>query len=188
MSDVARELPRRHRYTVGELHRMAAAGVFGGDDRVELIQGEIIDMAPIGSRHAGTVAQFSELLRRTLGERGLVWVQSPLALGEYSAPQPDIAVLAPRADFYKEHLPGPAEVCLVIEVADTTVAYDRDTKLPLYADHGIPEAWLVDLEGGQLLRRRAGGEDCESVADLESVVLPTPPGGRVDLSDVFATP
>jgi Uma2 family endonuclease len=137
--------PERHRFSVEEYHRMAGAGLFGEDDRVELVEGEIIDMAPIGSRHAACVDRLNRLLVTRLGEAVIVRVQSPVSVSDLSEPQPDIAVLAPRSDFYAGAHPGPAEIVLVVEVADTTVGYDRNVKVPLYGRAGVAEAWVVDL-------------------------------------------
>lgn len=137
--------PERHRFSVAAYHRMADAGLFGEDDRVELVEGEIIDMAPIGSRHAACVSRLNRLLVNGLGDRAVISVQSPVRLGDLSEPQPDIAVLVPRDDFYAGAHPGPADVILVVEVADTTLAWDRDVKLPLYAGAGVAETWVIDL-------------------------------------------
>jgi Uma2 family endonuclease len=136
----------RHRFSVEDYHRMAQAGILGEDDRVELIDGEIVDMAPIGPRHAGTVKRLADLLSGALRGRAILSVQDPVRLGERSEPQPDVALLRPRADYYASGHPTAADVLLVVEVAETSADYDRQLKLPLYARHGIPEAWLVDLE------------------------------------------
>lgn len=103
-------------------------------------------MAPIGSRHAGIVDHLTRLLTFAVGEKAIVRVQNPIILGQYSEPEPDIALLKPRADFYKPAHPMAADVLLLIEVADTTEPYDREVKLPLYARCGIPEVWIVDVE------------------------------------------
>ncbi len=124
---------------------MAGAGLFGEDDRVELVGGEIIDMAPIGSRHAAAVDRLNRLLVSRLGDRAIVRVQSPIRLDDLSEPQPDVTVLKPRADFYSDDHPGPADILLVVEVADTSAAWDRGVKVPLYAEAGAVEAWVVDL-------------------------------------------
>lgn len=143
----------RRRFTVHEYHQMAEAGILTEDDRVELIEGEIVDMAPIGSQHAASVARLTVLFSRVQG-RGIVWVQNPIRLGEHSEPQPDLTLLKPRADFYAKAHPGPEDVLLVVEVSDTSAEYDREVKLPLYAQAGIPEVWLVDLatEGVEVYR------------------------------------
>ncbi|MBI2910973.1 MAG: Uma2 family endonuclease [Chloroflexi bacterium] len=137
----------RRRFTVEDYHRMAQAGVLGEDDRVELIEGEIVEMAPIGSRHAACVKRLNRMLSQRVGDRALIGVQDPVQLGERSEPEPDVALLQPRADGYASGHPGPDDVLLLIEVADTTLAYDRGVKIPLYGRAGVPETWLVDLEG-----------------------------------------
>jgi Uma2 family endonuclease len=142
---------RRRRFTLDEYHRMGEAGILGEDDRVELIEGEIIEMSPIGSRHAGTVARIQHLFSTRLGDRAVVWSQNPLLLARHqSEPQPDVVLLAPRADFYTGRLPGPPDVRLLVEVADASLLYDRRMKLPLYARAGVVEAWLADLEAGRI--------------------------------------
>lgn len=133
-------------FTVDDYHRMAETGILNEDDRVELIEGEIVEMNPIGSRHAGCVIRLTHLLTRAVGERAIVSVQNPVQLGDRSEPQPDLLLLRPRPDFYAEAHPGPADVLLLIEVADASTANDRNVKLPLYARAGIPEVWLIDLE------------------------------------------
>lgn len=142
---VERLQARRHKLTVGDFHRMVETRILDEDDRVELIEGELFDMAPIGSRHASVVAQLSKLLTLGVGDRALVFVQNPLRIPQHNEPLPDLMLLKPRADRYRDALPGPADVLLVVEVADTTVQRDRELKLPLYARHAIPEAWLVDV-------------------------------------------
>lgn len=124
---------------------MYEAGVFLPDSRLELIAGEIYEMSPIGKLHAGCVAALSELLRGWQQLAALVWVQNPIQLDEYTQPQPDVALLKRRDDFYRRSLPLPADVLLVVEVADTTLDYDRLVKIPGYARAGIEEAWLVNL-------------------------------------------
>ena len=138
---------RPHRFTVDEYHKMGESGIFYEDDRVELIEGEIIDMAPIGSPHASTVARLVSLFSAALAEKVVIFPQNPVRLGKRSEPQPDIALLRPRSDFYQGAHPTPKDVLLLIEVSDTTLRYDRDRKIPLYARHRIPEVWLIDLQG-----------------------------------------
>jgi Uma2 family endonuclease len=124
---------------------MAAAGVLSEDDRVELIGGEIVERNPIGSRHAACVGRLTKILERLAGDRSIVWVQNPVQVGEYSEPLPDLALLKPRDDFYAQANPQAADVFLIIEVADSSVEYDRDIKIPLYAQAGVAEVWLVNL-------------------------------------------
>lgn len=128
---------------------MAAAGVFKARDRVELIEGEVIQMTPIGIWHASRVLRLADILRR-LGERALLSVQSPIRLGSFSEPEPDLALLRRRDDYFAGGLPEAHDVLLIVEVADTSAQYDRGTKLSLYARHGIPEIWILDLSGGLL--------------------------------------
>jgi len=135
----------RRMFTTDEFHRMATAGILAEDDRVELIEGEIVCMSPIGSPHAASVDRLAALLIRRLGRRANVRIQGPIVLGRHSEPQPDVTVLKPREDFYATEHPGPKDVLLLIEVADTSGAYNRGTKLPLYARSGIREVWIVDV-------------------------------------------
>jgi Uma2 family endonuclease len=142
---------RRHRFTLDEYHRMGETGILGEDARVELIEGEIIEMSPIGSRHAAAVARIQHLFSRRLGDRAIVWSQNPLLLVQLqSEPEPDIMLLAPRDDFYAAGLPEPPAVRLLVEVAESSLPYDRRTKFPLYARAGVAEAWLVNLDGGRV--------------------------------------
>jgi Uma2 family endonuclease len=138
---------RRRPFTVDEYHRIAEAGVFGEDDRVELLEGEIIEMTPIGGRHARRVTMLAHRFHQQVGDRLIVSVQNPIRLSERSEPQPDLALLRWRDDFYPE-LPTAEDVVLVVEVADTSGSVDRVTKLPAYGRAGIAEAWLVDLAAG----------------------------------------
>jgi Uma2 family endonuclease len=125
---------------------MAEAGIFTEDDRVELIEGEVVAMSPIGPRHAACVRKLARLIRdRVSSTAAIVDVQDPIRLSEHSEPLPDISILRPRDDFYADGHPGPEDVLVLLEVADASVMYDRNTKLPLYARAGIAEVWLVDL-------------------------------------------
>jgi len=172
----------RRRFTVHDYHRMAEAGILHEDDRVELIGGEIVEMSPIGGKHATCVREINHLLGRQLGDELRVDVQSPVRLDEQEEPQPDLTVIRTRD--YGRSLPTPGDVLLLIEVADTSLAYDREVKLPLYARSGIAEVWLVDLNGGiierhtepsengyRLVRRAGRGETLESAA-LPALTLP----------------
>lgn len=132
-------------FTVDEFHQMAEAGVFGEDDRLELLDGEIVQMTPIGSRHAACVMRLNAWFSQVGQSRALVSVQGPLVLAEGTELYPDIALLRPRADFYGQSHPRPSDVLLLVEVTDTTGDYDRRLKVPRYARAGIPEVWVVDL-------------------------------------------
>jgi Uma2 family endonuclease len=133
-------------FTVDEYHRLVERGYLSEDSPVELIDGEILRMSPIGSRHAGTVNRTSKYLNRTLQNVVIVSVQNPIRLSDISEPQPDIALLRPRDDFYSNSHPGPGDVFVVIEVADESLRYERTVKLPLYARARIAQSWLVDLQ------------------------------------------
>jgi Uma2 family endonuclease len=135
----------RRLFTVHDYHRMGEAGILHEDDRVELIEGEIVETAAIGTRHFTCVNQLTRLLVRGVGDAAIVSVQNPVRLNEYSEPQPDLTVL--RVRDYRESLPMPEDVLLLIEISDTTLSYDRGVKLPLYARAGIREVWIVDLQG-----------------------------------------
>jgi Uma2 family endonuclease len=145
-------------FSVDEYYQMAQVGFFSEDDRVELIEGEVYqispignhqaagyEISPIGNRRAACVDRLNALLNRHLGQQAIVRVQGPVHLNDFSEPQPDIALLKPRDDFYANSHPAPADILLIIEAADTSVDYDRRVKLPLYARSGIPEAWLMVL-------------------------------------------
>jgi Uma2 family endonuclease len=159
---------RPYKFDVDEYHKMAVAGIFDEDSRVELLGGEVFAMAPIGSRHAATVDRLNVLLIRQLGDRGIVHPQNPVSLSERSEPQPDISVLKPRADYYASGHPTPADVLLIVEVADTSLAYDRGPKLALYARWGIPEVWIVDLAGEVVtVYAKPSGRSYQSTRELK---------------------
>ncbi|NJL35786.1 MAG: Uma2 family endonuclease [Leptolyngbyaceae cyanobacterium SM1_4_3] len=135
----------RRRFTVDQYHRMAKAGILKQDDRVKLIEGEIVEMSPIGRRHAACVNRLTALFSQRLTTYALVGVQNPVVLGDRSEPQPDLTLLKLRSDFYEARHPQPEDVLLIVEVADTTAEADREIKIPLYARNSILEVWLIDL-------------------------------------------
>ncbi len=141
---------KRRTFTVDEYHVMLRAAILTEDDRVELLDGEIVNMAPIGSDHAGHVKRLNRIFTEHLGTKVVVGVQDPVRLSQFSEPQPDLSILHPRQDFYSKSHPQPQDVYLLIEVADTTGDYDRQVKVPLYARAGIREVWLVDLAARQV--------------------------------------
>lgn len=154
-------------FSVDEFHRIAEIGIFSKDDRVELIEGEIIHMTPIGSRHAACVDRLNRLFSQRLGERAIVRIQSPVRLGQHSEPQPDLALLRLREDFYARAHPGPAEVLLIVEVAETSLETDRAVKGPLYSQAGIPEIWFVDLAQGLIeLHREPSAQGYQTVRTM----------------------
>jgi Uma2 family endonuclease len=135
----------RRKFTVKQYHQMAEAGILTEDDRVELIRGEIVEMTPIGRRHAACVDRLNEMFILRLAQATIVRVQNPVELDDNSEPQPDLVLLRRRADFYEAGHPQAEDILLLVEVADTTVETDRDVKILLYANSGIAEVWLVDI-------------------------------------------
>lgn len=138
------------KFTVEQYHKMSEVGILTESDRVELIKGEIVEMSPIGLKHAATVNRLNQLFYRKLGDRVLVSIQNPIQLTNNSEPQPDVALLKPRADFYETQTPEIKDIFALVEVADTTIIYDRDVKIPLYAENGISEVWLIDVNNQSL--------------------------------------
>ncbi len=149
----------RHRFTTADYHKMGEAGILDEDDRVELIEGELVDMTPVGRRHMACADRLAELFIRGLGEKAIVRVQGAIRLSEHSEPQPDLILLRRRPDFYAEVDARPEDVWLIVEVADTSLPYERGVKAPLYARSGIPEFWLVDLTGRSISLFRDPGPD-----------------------------
>ena len=146
-------------FSVKDFHRMGKAGILTEDDRVELLDGEIVEMAPTGIRHVGTVDRLTTIFTSHLGRRVIVRVQSPVQLGRRSEPLPDVTILKARPDFYTTAPSQTTDVLLLIEVADSTARTDRSSKIPLYAAANIAEVWLVDLETNavEVYRQPSGG-------------------------------
>ena len=153
---MAVQLPR-HKFTVDEYHKMAENGVLTEDDRVELIDGEIIDMPPIGELHFGHVNRFNRVFSQEFVGRAVVHVQNPVRLGRHREPQPDVVLLKLRDDDYDARMPTPEDVLLLVEVADSSLDYDRNTKIPLYSEAGILEYWIVNLVDEHILVYRDPG-------------------------------
>jgi Uma2 family endonuclease len=181
----------RRLFTREEYHRMGEAGIFKPTERVELIRGEIVQMAPIGSRHIAFVNNLNQLLVTRLAGRAIVSVQNPVALGDDTEPQPDLTILRPRSDPpYKEVEPWAADALLLIEVAETSLAYDRSTKLRLYAEIGIPEYWIVNARTASIeIHRGAEGgayRDVLRVSGDATVALQAFPDLTLTLTEIFA--
>lgn len=169
----------RHRLTREDYHRLGTAGILGEDDRVELLDGQLVDMSPISPRHALVVDALAHLFVTNASTRAHVRVQNPIALDPHSEPQPDITIIRRRWQGYPASHPGPQDVFLVIEVADTSLPLDRGAKLELYARAGVQEVWIVDLTGDSVfVHRDPNGETYEHVARL------TPPA----ILDIEALP
>ncbi|MCW5700079.1 MAG: Uma2 family endonuclease [Rhodospirillales bacterium] len=189
MSVLAEALYRRHRLSVGDFHRMDGAGIFTPEARVELVEGEIIDMNPIGSAHAGKVNFLADRLGRAFRDVVVLSVQNPVIIDDQTELQPDLLLLRQRNDYYELSHPQPRDVFLLVEVADSSVRYDRDVKLPLYARAGIPEVWIVDLAATVLrvCRKPEAGRYTEvrDVTDPGTMSVSALPDIAVDLSHLF---
>ena len=148
----------RRTFTVDEYHQMAKTGILTEEDRVELINGEIISMSPINSPHAGHVKRINALFSRLVGSQAIVSVQDPLVIPDVSEPEPDVMLLKPRDDFYTRAHPQPDDVYLLIEVADLSLLIDREIKLPVYAQAQVAEVWIVNLADQQLEVYRSPAE------------------------------
>ena len=179
----------KHRISVEAYHRMGEIGVLPPEARVELIEGEIIDKAPTGTHHVSIVNRLTRMFVLAAGERAIVRVQGPVRMGEHSEPEPDLTLLRPRADYYRDAAPGAADVLLIVEVSDSTQRYDRRVKVPLYARHGVPEVWVIDLENRLVHFHRDPSGD--TYADISASERPsvTPvsalPGVAIDLSGLL---
>lgn len=169
---------------------MAEVGILGQRDRVELIKGEIIEMSPIGRRHRAFVYNLNRLLARRLPDAAILSVQSPLSLSDDTEPEPDLAVLRRRNVPYKEREAGAEDALLVIEVADASLAYDRSTKLRLYAEAGIPEYWVVDCAAETVEVHRGPGpngyREVNLVAGVATLALQAFPDVELRTTDIFA--
>ena len=168
--DGAAVAPTRHKLDVHAFHRMGEAGIFGHDERIELIEGELIDMAPIGNSHASIVDAFNEVFVLACAGKAVVRAQGPIRLDGFSEPQPDLAILRRRPDFYAGKMPGPEDVLLLVEVADSSLRFDRTVKLPLYARARIAEVWIVDASRRtvDVHRKPAGSEYLDTASDQKS--------------------
>ncbi|PWU17084.1 MAG: Uma2 family endonuclease [Candidatus Rokuibacteriota bacterium] len=169
-------MPERRRFTLEEYHRLGETGILGEDERVELVEGEIVKMTPIGWNHASVVARIATLFWARFGERTIVWVQNPLMLPrQVSEFQPDVALLKRRSDFYRGKPVEPDDALLVVEVMDSSVAYDRRVKLPIYARGSAPEVWLVDVNASTVEAHRsptAAGYQDRRLVDRAGSITP----------------
>ena len=181
----------RRLFSREEYHRMGEVGILKPTDRVELIRGEIVEMSPIGDRHAAFVDNLTMLLAARLVDRAIVSVQNPVALADDTEPQPDLKILRRRPVPYKEREPWAEDVLLLIEVAESSLAYDRSTKLRLYAEAGIPEYWVIDCVAESIEVHRApqanGYRDVSRITGGgATVTLQAFPDVTLTLAEVFA--
>lgn len=180
---------RLWKFSVVDYGLMIKAGILKKEDRVELIDGDVLIMAPIGSRHAASVKRLNRLLMSRIGDDHIVGVQDPVDLNEYTEPEPDLTVVLARPDFYAEAHPRPSDIRLVIEVADSSLAYDRNEKVPRYSQSMIPEVWLVDVEAERVtVFTEPGplGYANESIKARGTTIRSTSVGGlQVKVNEVF---
>ncbi|MBK7871303.1 MAG: Uma2 family endonuclease [Saprospiraceae bacterium] len=181
-------LPKRL-FTVEDFYKMLESGILNEDDRVELINGEIVEMSPIGSKHAACVKRLNELLKDLLGKSVIISVQDPIRINEFSEPEPDIAIVRRRADFYADSHPEPQDVLLLIEVADSSFPIDRKVKVPLYAEAGIPEVWIVDLiQEKMLVFRLPKGKKYQEEQKLsasDALTIPAASNPSIAVADIL---
>jgi len=181
--------PTRTRITTNRYQMMVATGVLTKYDRVELIEGDMLNMAPIGSRHSAVTSRLNELFILAAARSATVVVGGPVNLGEFSEPQPDLMLLKRRADFYSGRIPEAADVLLLIEVSDSSLSFDQTVKLNLYARYGVPEFWVVDIEGERILANRdpaPKGYGCTlEFAAADSVAPQAFPEVRIVVAEIF---
>ena len=189
MAAMTASSPHRYRFTADEYRQMGEAGVLRPDARVELIEGELIDMPPIGPAHAATVEQLADQLRRAVANRAMVRTQQPSVVSNYSVPQPDITVVVRRHDYYVRAHPEPRDVLLVVEVASTTLAFDRDVKAGMYAASGVTELWIVDVNGHSVTRLHSPRDGVYGASDTaqvgERLEIGAFPDVRINVHDIF---
>lgn len=182
-------VPTRRLFTVHEYHQMGEAGILGEDDRVELINGEILEMPPIGKNHFGEVNRFNAKFFQCFGKRAVVHIQNPLRLGLRIEPEPDVVLLRFRDDFYRGRFPGPEDTLLVVEVAGSSLTYDRTTKEALYAQAGIVEYWVVNLIDNSLVIYRdpsdTGYRSMQTLASGDSVAPVAFPDTTIPVSELL---
>ena len=160
--------PSRFRFTRTEYHRLAETGIIGPDARVELLDGEVFEMSPIGPQHGAIVDRLASFFTSHIAGRAICRVQGPVALDESSEPEPDLAILEHRGDYYASGHPCPRDVLLVVEVGDTSIDHDLGAKLRLYAGAGIREYWVIDLNRGVLIvHRDPRGDQYGSVREYD---------------------
>ena len=180
--------PPRRLFTADEFERMAEAGIFQDDERLELIDGEIFEMSPIGPGHGACVANLNKRFVLGVGDRGVVWIQSSARMALRSVPQPDLALLRPRS--YRRANPRPDDILLVVEVADSSLRYDRTRKRQLYANAGIREYWVVSVEDEWVEIYRSGQgngyEEARRFGGADPIAPLAFPDVVITVADLFA--
>jgi len=187
---MAESISPHRRITLDEYYAMARTGLIGPDERTELIEGEVIRVAPIGDRHGDAVEKLDGLLHEAIGGLARIRCQMPVRLDEYSQPEPDLVVARPRTGRDDRGHPSATDVLLIVEISYSTLRYDLDIKVPLYARHGVPEAWVIDLKHHKLHVYKSPVEGSyrrvTSVSDGGPTVIPGVSGATIDLSDVLS--
>jgi Uma2 family endonuclease len=181
----------KRKFTVEQYHKMVESGILTENEHVELIRGEVAEMVPIGRRHAAYVRRLNPIFSEKLSQRALVDIQNPVELDNTSEPQPDVALLRPRSDFYETRHPQPADIFLIVEVADTTAKSDREVKIPLYAEDGIPEVWLVNINEQCLeVYRKPSAEGYQEIQKLQrgqKVSIEAFPDVEIAIDEIFGS-
>ncbi|MDJ0730594.1 MAG: Uma2 family endonuclease [Crocosphaera sp.] len=175
------------KFNVNEYHKMAETGILTPEDRVELIRGEIIAMSPIGRKHAAAVNRLNQVLYQKFGNKVIISVQNPIRLDNYSEPQPDMVLLKPQSDFYESKIPKSEDIYLLIEVSDSTIKYDQEVKLPLYAESKINEVWIVNLNDKTLevYRKPENKTYLEQQKNVKSISLLAFSDITLTINDIF---
>ncbi|MCW9679572.1 Uma2 family endonuclease [Dolichospermum planctonicum UHCC 0167] len=188
---LAKPQVKNFRFNISQYHQMSEAGILSENDKVELINGEIIEMSPIGRRHTACVNRLNSVFSQLLGKKVIVAVQNPILLNNLSEPEPDIALLKPRTDFYESGHPQPQDIFLLIEVADSSIEYDRDVKIPLYASSGITEVWLVDIYQQVIIVYRYPSEngyrDIQTLSRGEKLSISAFPENNLFVDDILGS-
>ena len=181
--------PTKHLTNLDEWRRLGEANIFPPESRLELINGEILEMAPIGFNHSGHLNRINKLFAGLIPHDVILSVQKPLQLGDLSEPEPDFMLLKPNADFYSSRHPNANDVLLLIEVADSSLTFDQNQKLRLYALHGIPEYWLLNLNDSSLeVYRKPNGEVYAEKTTLRAgdiLTLSQPPEISLSIADIL---
>jgi len=180
--------PHKYCVTTSEWHKMGEYNIFPPTARMELIEGEIIEMPPIGPTHAGCVFNLIELFTTQKGKTAFINIQNPIQLSNFSEPEPDVVLLRPDSQLYKTGHPTARDILLLIEVSDSTINYDRNTKIPLYARDGIIECWIVDINAKTVevyLNPTKNGYTDKRIFQSEQILIPTQlPHIKIPIADI----